>query len=213
MSRRDSSIGSSAAAAASSTTGGGFSSPFPNLGVPLSSPQSTDPRRHNPPSLPLSPSLSLPLNSRRIFVGTATLAALHSLSSGPPPFFAWAPASAPPDHHRPESPESLSSPGKPISSALPVGFAMGMASCPARLSTAVGADPLPLPRLALAWHDPLASASPCIGLLLRRQIPTPTYQGLRLAVVKVVEVVASGVPVTTATQHGHIAPYVDLNSP
>uniref|UniRef100_A0A0E0B8Y0 Uncharacterized protein n=1 Tax=Oryza glumipatula TaxID=40148 RepID=A0A0E0B8Y0_9ORYZ len=79
-----------------------------------------------------------------------------------------------------------------------------MASCPARLSTAVGADPLPLPRLALAWHDPLASASPCIGLLLRRQIPTPTYQGLRLAVVKVVEVVASGVPVMTATQLGHV---------
>uniref|UniRef100_A0A0E0IZL5 Uncharacterized protein n=1 Tax=Oryza nivara TaxID=4536 RepID=A0A0E0IZL5_ORYNI len=79
-----------------------------------------------------------------------------------------------------------------------------MASCPAHLSTAVGADPLPLPRLALAWHDPLASASPCIGLLLRRQIPTPTYQGLRLAVVKVVEVVASGVPVTTATQLGHV---------
>uniref|UniRef100_A0A0D3H3V3 Uncharacterized protein n=1 Tax=Oryza barthii TaxID=65489 RepID=A0A0D3H3V3_9ORYZ len=60
MSRRDSSIGSSAAAAASSTTGGGFSSPFPNLGVPLSSPQSTDPRRHNPLSSPLSVALAPP---------------------------------------------------------------------------------------------------------------------------------------------------------
>uniref|UniRef100_A0A0D3HC80 Uncharacterized protein n=1 Tax=Oryza barthii TaxID=65489 RepID=A0A0D3HC80_9ORYZ len=180
MSHRDSSSIGSSTAVASSTTGGGLSSLFPNLDVPLSSPQSNDPRRHSPPSFPLSPSLSLPLNSRRIFVGTATLAALRSLSSGP-----------------------LSSPAKPISYALPVGFATGMASCLARLSTAVGADPLPLPRLALAWHHPLASASPCIGLLLRRQIPTPTYQGLRLAVIKVVEVVASGVPVMMATQLGH----------
>ncbi|EEC66722.1 hypothetical protein OsI_33058 [Oryza sativa Indica Group] len=51
MSHRDSSIGSSTATA-SSTTGGGLSSLFPNLDVPLSSPQSTDPRRHSPPLFP-----------------------------------------------------------------------------------------------------------------------------------------------------------------